>query len=88
MSIDLTICYQHQDFIIINKPDGMSVHKDNEEIGLTGKVAQQLGVKQVWLVHRLDKITSGLLILALKKRQQLIFIIYLNSIKSRRLIGH
>ncbi|MCT8775699.1 hypothetical protein GJV39_06520 [Glaesserella parasuis] len=26
---------------------------------------QSLGVEQVWLVHRLDKVTSGLLILAL-----------------------
>ncbi|MDD0823611.1 TIGR01621 family pseudouridine synthase [Mannheimia sp. AT1] len=67
MNTELTICYQHQDFIIINKPDGVSVHKDNEEIGLTESVAKQLGVKQVWLVHRLDKITSGLLILALNK---------------------
>ncbi|OOF58215.1 TIGR01621 family pseudouridine synthase [Rodentibacter myodis] len=59
------IIYQHRDFIIIYKPCGISVHKDNAKLGLTTLLANQLGVSQVWLVHRLDKITSGLLILAL-----------------------
>ncbi|MEG9489904.1 TIGR01621 family pseudouridine synthase [Mannheimia indoligenes] len=67
MTLTLPICYQHPDFIIINKPDGLSVHKDEAEIGLTEMVARQLNIEQVWLVHRLDKITSGLLILALNK---------------------
>lgn len=43
------------------------MHKDQQAVGLTELVAKQLGVEQVWLVHRLDKITSGLLILALNK---------------------
>ncbi len=68
-----TICYQHQDFIVINKPIGVSVHKDNEETGLTTQLAEQLGVKQVWLVHRLDKVTSGLLILALNRETAVTF---------------
>lgn len=67
MTFTLPICYQHPDFIIINKPDGLSVHKDDAKIGLTEIMARQLNVEQVWLVHRLDKITSGLLILALNK---------------------
>ena len=61
----LDIIYQTDDFIIIYKPCGISVHKDQSEIGLTTLLAEQLGVPQVWLVHRLDKVTSGLLILAL-----------------------
>ena len=61
----LDIVYQTDDFIIIYKPCGLSVHKDQSEIGLTTVLAEQLGVPQVWLVHRLDKVTSGLLILAL-----------------------
>ncbi|MFQ1047354.1 TIGR01621 family pseudouridine synthase [Avibacterium paragallinarum] len=59
------IVFQHADFIIIHKPCGISVHKDDQAVGLTSLVAQQLNVPQVWLVHRLDKVTSGLLILAL-----------------------
>ena len=61
----LDIIYQTDDFIIIYKPCGRSVHKDQSEIGLTTLLAEQLGIPQVWLVHRLDKVTSGLLILAL-----------------------
>ena len=61
----LDIVYQTDDFIIIYKPCGLSVHKDQSEIGLTTLLAEQLGVPQVWLVHRLDKVTSGLLIFAL-----------------------
>ena len=61
----LDIIYQTDDFIIIYKPCGISVHKDQSEIGLTTLLARQLNVPQVWLVHRLDKVTSGLLILAL-----------------------
>ena len=61
----LDIVYQTDDFIIIYKPCGLSVHKDQSEIGLTTLLARQLNVPQVWLVHRLDKVTSGLLILAL-----------------------
>ena len=61
----LDIIYQTDDFIIIYKPCGISVHKDQSEIGLTTLLARQLDVPQVWLVHRLDKVTSGLLIFAL-----------------------
>ena len=61
----LDIVYQIDDFIIIYKPCGLSVHKDQSEIGLTTLLARQLNVPQVWLVHRLDKVTSGLLIFAL-----------------------
>ena len=64
----LDIIYQTDDFIIIYKPCGLSVHKDQSEIGLTTLLAEQLGVPQVWLVHRLDKVTSGLLILALNAK--------------------
>ncbi|AFU18476.1 TIGR01621 family pseudouridine synthase [Actinobacillus suis] len=68
MTEKLTICFQHHDFVVIDKPVGVSVHKDEEAVGLTEKLAKQLQVEQVWLVHRLDKVTSGLLIFALNKQ--------------------
>lgn len=67
MCENFSVVCRHQDFVVINKPAGISVHRDEQAVGLTEKVAKQLGVEQVWLVHRLDKITSGLLILALNK---------------------
>lgn len=65
--MNFSILYQTEDFVIIDKPQGVSVHKDDAEIGLTTLVAKQLQVAQVWLVHRLDKSTSGLLLLALNR---------------------
>lgn len=59
------IVFSHRDFIIINKPCAISVHKDDQGTGLTTSLARQLGKEKLWLVHRLDKITSGLLIFAL-----------------------
>lgn len=67
MNNEFSVIYRHSDFVIIDKPVGVSVHRDEQAVGLTEKLAHQLGVEKVWLVHRLDKITSGLLILALSK---------------------
>ncbi len=62
------IVAQTENFVVINKPCGVSVHKDDNEQGLTTQLAEQLGVEQVWLVHRLDKSTSGLLLCALNRQ--------------------
>jgi tRNA pseudouridine32 synthase/23S rRNA pseudouridine746 synthase len=60
---EIPIVFNGPDFVVINKPSGLSVHKDEEDIGLVGLVERQLG-ERLYLVHRLDKETSGLLILA------------------------
>lgn len=62
------VVYRHSDFIVLNKPAGVSVHKDDSLEGLTTVLAKALSLPQLWLVHRLDKVTSGLLILALNAR--------------------
>lgn len=62
------VLYRHTDFIAINKPIGIAVHQSGgDEVGFTRKLAAQLGVSRVWLIHRLDKTTSGVLLLALNK---------------------
>lgn len=73
MNPQFSICFQHPDFIVINKPAGISVHRDEQAVGLTEILAKQLGVAQVWLVHRLDKETSGLLIFALNRESTAYF---------------
>lgn len=73
MSLHFTLCFQHPDFVIIDKPAGLSVHQDDQAVGLCELVAKQLHVPRVWLVHRLDKLTSGLLILALNKTAAVTF---------------
>ncbi|WP_274571990.1 TIGR01621 family pseudouridine synthase [Neisseria leonii] len=56
--------FRHRDFVLIDKAAGVSVHS-GENGSLTAAVAAAAGVPRVWLVHRLDKPTSGLLLLAL-----------------------
>lgn len=55
----IAVC-RHSDFIAINKPHGVAVHGED----LLAAVARQNGIERLWLVHRLDKVTSGLLLLA------------------------
>ncbi|MBE2896487.1 TIGR01621 family pseudouridine synthase [Pasteurellaceae bacterium HPA106] len=64
MTTSFHIVYQHPDFLVLDKPPGLSVHKDEHERGLVERVADATGHEKLWLVHRLDKVTSGLLILA------------------------
>ena len=59
------ILLRHPDFVAINKPAGLCVHQDGAAERFTGRLAQQLGVARVWLLHRLDKPTGGVLLLAL-----------------------
>lgn len=63
-----TVLLQHPDFILINKPAGLSVHRDGEAAGLCALLAAQTGDERLWLVHRLDKATSGVLLLARNRR--------------------
>jgi len=58
------VVFEHPDFLVVNKPAGVSVHKDEGDEGFVTQVAKQLSAEQLYLVHRLDKMTSGLLILA------------------------
>ncbi|MGC9421128.1 MULTISPECIES: TIGR01621 family pseudouridine synthase [Vibrio] len=58
------ILYTHQDFLVIIKHPNVSVHKDDGEVMLLQEIAKKTGDHQLYLVHRLDKMTSGLLLLA------------------------
>lgn len=52
------------DFIIIDKAPGVAVHRDQEAQGLLDVLRADLGCDSLHLVHRLDAITSGLMVLA------------------------
>ena len=58
------ILYQTSQFVIVQKEAGIAVQGDDAS-SFVVDVAAQLGVERVWLVHRLDKMTSGALLLAL-----------------------
>lgn len=51
-------------FVVINKMPGISFHTENEVLGIVERVKAELGFEELYPVHRLDKITSGLLVLA------------------------
>lgn len=71
--VDLDILYQDSDIAVINKPWGMSVHPTNHL--KTGTLVNALlyclsdlsgigGVLRPGIVHRLDRVTSGVIIIA------------------------
>ncbi len=55
---------KHDDFLIINKFAGVSFHKQEKQQGLPEIVRSVLGIKELFTVHRLDTMTSGLLLFA------------------------
>ena len=72
-NIDFEIVYQDKDLLVINKPQGLVVHpcsstKDGTLVnGLLYKVKDLSGINGVLrpgIVHRLDKNTSGLMLVA------------------------
>lgn len=63
-----SILFKNQYFVAINKPYGIAVHQESDSICLTQTLAKQLGLERVWLLHRLDKATSGVLLLALNSQ--------------------
>jgi tRNA pseudouridine32 synthase/23S rRNA pseudouridine746 synthase len=67
------VLFEHPDFIIINKPANISVQNESHQSGILPILCQQLKVEKLWLVHRLDKITSGILILAKNSRAAAVF---------------
>ncbi len=72
-NIPLDIIYQDDDLAVINKPQGMTVHAGNGTNGSTlvnallyhlDKLSGINGVIRPGIVHRIDKNTSGLLVVA------------------------
>lgn len=61
--------FENEDFIAVNKPSGMVVIPDRfgfEDLVLKELVEQKLN-QPVWVVHRIDKPTSGLVLFAKNK---------------------
>jgi 23S rRNA pseudouridine955/2504/2580 synthase len=63
--IEESILYQNRDLLVINKPSGMTVHSGSGlPWGLIDAVRQDRPGEFIELVHRLDRDTSGCLVLA------------------------
>ncbi|AWL12445.1 tRNA pseudouridine(32) synthase [Saliniradius amylolyticus] len=58
------LIFQHPDFVVLNKPAGLGMHRQHGNPGLVCELAELTGESDWFLVHRLDKVTSGLLLVA------------------------
>lgn len=66
----LSIIYQDKHIVVVHKPSGLLVHRSAIDKYETEFLVQRLRdqiEQQVFVVHRLDKPTSGLMVLALDK---------------------
>ena len=72
-SIPLEIVYEDEDLLVVNKPAGMVVHPApgnwtgtlvNALVARGGELSEEGGEDRAGIVHRLDKDTSGLLLVA------------------------
>lgn len=65
---DKDIVFKNEEFLVINKPSGISVHNQEDSENLISLVSHFLGCEQLYPPHRLDKDTSGLQILCLNPK--------------------
>lgn len=76
----IEIIYTDDDLLVINKPSGVSVTKDRSgKAQLTDLLSEQLGseaTSRLRLIHRLDKHTSGVMMLAKTPQAQSTFSSY------------
>lgn len=61
----IRLVYRHPDFVVVDKPIGLTVQRSQQQPGVLEQLGQQLQVAQLYPVHRLDRMTSGLLVCAL-----------------------
>ena len=67
--MNLPILAQSKNYVVINKPAGVSVHNDpSDVIHLLKKQLPTGSYQDIYPVHRLDKETSGLLLIALNEK--------------------
>ncbi len=59
-----TIIKDHKDFLLINKSPGTSFHKESADEGMLERLKKEPGITELYSVHRLDRVTSGLLLFA------------------------
>lgn len=71
MSIPLSIVYQSEHYIAVDKPAGMLVHRSwldtNETTFLLQTLRNQIGC-HIYPIHRLDRPTSGIVLFALNSK--------------------
>ncbi len=70
--MSLKILFENEDFLLAAKPAGMNFHSE-EEAGFVVQVKAAAGADELYPVHRLDKMTSGVVLLAKTKEAAQVF---------------
>lgn len=73
MSILPYVLCREADYWVVNKPAGMSFHAESQELGFMQWMHEHYPDQTFYPVHRLDKITSGLILLAKNKQAAQMF---------------
>lgn len=63
--MEVKILHQDQEIVIVDKDHGISVHNNEDPQNLLSILEKQLNLAKLYPVHRLDKETSGIQVLAL-----------------------
>jgi len=84
-NLNLSIIYQDNDIVVVNKPAGIAVHKGITEKGetLADWLVEKFPELRPGIVHRLDKDTSGVLVAA---RNQKSFEFLKNQFQKREVV--
>ncbi len=69
----IRILHKNADFLVVYKPQGMSFHAESESEGFIESLYQVTPYEELYPVHRLDKMTSGLCLVALNKKAAQMF---------------
>lgn len=64
MPTAFTLVNDNEHFIVVNKAPNINFHTENNQLGIVELVKASLNYSQLYPVHRLDKMTSGLIIFA------------------------
>jgi tRNA pseudouridine synthase 9 len=75
LDLPIEICSETEDFLIISKPPSIIVHTGGGHHYNTVEslLKYEKGYKNLHVLHRLDKLTSGLLIFAKSKENVMVF---------------
>jgi len=60
----LTLLHRDEDFLFIHKPDGVPFHTEDDVEGFVSIVRNAYHDETLFPVHRLDKVTSGVMVFA------------------------
>ncbi len=63
-----TLVDHNDDFVVVNKHPGITIQRDGDCAGLLELAAEKLGYPKLYPVHRLDRATSGLVIMAITEQ--------------------